>query len=70
MRTNPAITGSTLRLFSGTLAFSVLSFDGSLTGRSSGAVGCIVASGLTAGQGYYLQANNSTSAYIDYTAEL
>ena len=70
MRAIPTISGSTVRIYSGTLAFTVTGFDSSLSTKNVGSLGVTVASGLTAGQGYYFQANNNTSGYVDYSAEL
>ena len=70
MRSIPTITQSTLRLYSGTIGFNVTGVDETLGSKNVASVGIQVASGLTAGQMYYLQALNSTSAYIDYSAEL
>jgi hypothetical protein len=70
MRATPTVNGSTLRLFSGTTGFTVTGFDSTLCSKNVGSLGVTVASGLTAGQGYYLQGNNNTAAYVEYSAEL
>jgi hypothetical protein len=70
MRATPTVNGSTLRIFSGITAITVTGFDSTFCSKNVGSFGASVASGATAGQGYYLQANNNTSAYVDYSAEL
>jgi len=70
MRSTPTVSGSTLRIYSGTLGFSVTGFDSTFCAKNVGSFGVTVASGLTAGQGYYCQGNNNTAAYVDYSAEL
>jgi hypothetical protein len=73
MRANPTITtNGNLAVWQTTTAIAVtgVSIVAGSNNRHAGELGCTVASGLTAGQGTQFSANNDTSAYIQFQAEL
>lgn len=62
---------STLRLQNNqNYTITGLSIGTVITGKTTGTLAPTVASGLTAGNFYFLAANNDTSAYVGFTAEL
>ena len=73
MRVAPtSVDYSTLRLTDLASGYPVtaLSLDVNFNSKNVGVASVTVASGLTVGKLYYLSANNSTSAYLGFSAEL
>lgn len=70
MRTTPSATFSTLRCFGGSGSpVTVSAITADVNGTNSGAL-TITTSGATSFATYYFQADNSTSAFVAYSAEL
>ena len=73
MRTQPStIDFSTIRLTDLATGFAItaVAYDGSFGNPNNGSIALTVASGLTAAKLYYVTGNNSTSAYLGFSAEL
>ena len=72
MRSTPSVAGSTLQLHDTAAAYTVTSVSvvGGETNPQSGYILATVASGLTAYRPYILRTNNSTSGFLNYSAEL
>ena len=70
MRATPTFNGANLGFNDGTLSTAITSNASSYLGTDSGTQQFTVASGLTQFRPYLLAGNNSTSAYIDLSAEL
>ncbi|HEY9081351.1 hypothetical protein [Magnetovibrio sp.] len=72
-RTSPTLafdTASNFRVYAGVSAPAMTAIGSEDVGRESCTILATVASGLTAGNGAHIQANNSTTAYIDIDAEI
>jgi hypothetical protein len=70
MRASPTLGQSLTSLTDGSNAFSVTGFGTSYIGQDTANGTLTVASGLTQFRAYQIAANNSTSAYVDFSAEL
>jgi len=72
MRSTPSVAGSTLQLHDTTAGFTVTSVA-AISGEinpQAGYISASVASGLTTFRPYFLRTNNSTSGFLNYSAEL
>jgi hypothetical protein len=70
MRASPTLNGANLGFNDGIASTAFTAFGSSFLGTDSGTQQVSVASGLTQFRPYLLAGNNSTSAYIDLSAEL